>query len=147
MNQSGKYSLAISGTLLLILSAQSLLLAPETQVGVFSTLPTWMVDLLGVAFYFLGMFLVASVLLRYSRAAQTWVYLSTAISLVVIGREYIQVNYIAEGAATLSMALAFLLCNWLPLKRNWIIETMQWTNLGIGAGLFMRPEFLRPFCY
>jgi HD-GYP domain-containing protein (c-di-GMP phosphodiesterase class II) len=140
MNQSGKYSLAISGTLLLILSAQSLLLAPETQVGVFSTLPTWMVDLLGVAFYFLGMFLVASVLLRYSRAAQTWVYLSTAISLVVIGREYIQVNYIAEGAATLSMALAFLLCNWLPLKRNWIIETMQWTNLGIGAGLFMRPE-------
>lgn len=140
MNQSGKYSLAISGTLLLTLSAQSLLLAPEAQTNLFSTLPTWMVDLLGVAFYFIGIFLTASVLLGYSRAAQTWVYLSTAISLVVIGWEFIQANYIVEGIVIFGMALAFILCNWLPLKRNWIIETMQWTNLALGAGLFMRPK-------
>jgi HD-GYP domain-containing protein (c-di-GMP phosphodiesterase class II)/putative methionine-R-sulfoxide reductase with GAF domain len=140
MDRSGKYSLALSGTLLLTLSAQSLLLATETQVSIFSTLPAWMADLLGAAFYFLGIFLAASVLLGYSKAAQTWVFLSTSISLIVIGREYIQVNYIAEGAVTLSMALAFLLCNWLTPKRHWMIETMQWTNLVIGAGLFIRPN-------
>ena len=51
MNQSGKYSLAISGALLLTLSAQSLLLAPEAQTTALSTLPTWKVDMLGVVFY------------------------------------------------------------------------------------------------
>jgi HD-GYP domain-containing protein (c-di-GMP phosphodiesterase class II)/putative methionine-R-sulfoxide reductase with GAF domain len=140
MNQSGKYSLAISGTLLLTLSAQSLLLAPEAQANVFSTLPTWMVDLLGVVFYFLGIFIVASVLLGYSRAAQTWIYFSTAISLTIIGWEYIQVSYIVEGVVILSMALAFLLCNWLSLKRGWIVETIQWANLAIGTGFFMLPK-------
>lgn len=140
MNPSKKYSLAIIGTLLLTLSAQSVLLAPQVQASVLRNLPTLMVDLLGVAFYFLGIFVIVSVLLGYPKAAQTWVNLSTSISLVVIGWEYFQVNYIAEGAVILSMALAFLLCNWIPLKRDWIIETMQWANLAIGAGLFMRPE-------
>jgi HD-GYP domain-containing protein (c-di-GMP phosphodiesterase class II)/putative methionine-R-sulfoxide reductase with GAF domain len=140
MNPFGKYSLAIGGTLLLTLSAQSLLLAPEIQTRLFLSLPAWLVDALGVAFYFLGILGMSSVLLNYPREVQTWVNLATSIALVVIGREYLQVGFIVEGAVLLTVALAFLLCNWLTLKRPWMIETLQWTNLMIGAGIFLRPD-------
>jgi len=139
MDPTGKYSLSITGTLVLTLSAQSLLLMPEAHASLLGTLPVWAVDLLGFAFYLLGIFLIASIFLGYTRAAQTWIYLSSAVGLLVIGWECFQTNSLVEGFVILGLALAFFLSNWLQIKRDWMVETIQWLNLLIGTNLLAQP--------
>jgi putative nucleotidyltransferase with HDIG domain len=139
MNQLKKYPLAITGALLLTLVAQMMLLAPRMQTPLFAFLATGMFTLLGIAFHFIGIFVFSSVLLNFERPALTWVNLAAVIALVVLGWEFIHSQFIVEGAFTLILALALFLCNWISLKRDWLVETMQWANLGIGVGLWFRP--------
>jgi putative nucleotidyltransferase with HDIG domain len=140
MNQFEKYPLALTGALLLTLTAQSILLAPHLQASLFTFLPANMLTFFGVFFHFVGIVLFSSVLLNFEKPALTWVYLLSSISLVLISWEFIHLQLVVEGAIILVLALSFLLCNWISLKRDWLIETLRWANLVIGISIWFRPH-------
>lgn len=142
MKSTGTNSLALSGTLLLTLTAQSLLLAPHLQAAVLKPLSGWMIDVIGVAMYLLGTFLLISVLLNYTRQTQLRVFLTTAIVSLLIAWEFQQGNNLVEAATITGLGLAYLLSNWLTVRRGWLEETIQWLNLLIGLGLLIRPNML-----
>lgn len=137
--KSQKYSLVMTGAFLLTLISQNILVAPHTPADLFASLSGAAAILTGVSFYFLGVFLFASVLLSYQKPAVTWLYLATVIAFFVIGWVFFHAGYLVEGFIVLALALAFFLCNWLHPKFDWLVETMLWANLVIGAGLLLRP--------
>ena len=150
MHQIKNYSLALAGALWLNLVAQDMLLAPHVHTDLFHSLTsTGILAALGVGLHFLGILLVSSVLFSYQKPAITWLYLCTALTLVVIGSIFIQNRLVLEGLAVLSLALAFVLCNWFTPRRDWLVEMMQWTNLLLGAGVLLLPasftSLLAPF--
>lgn len=135
-------SLAPSGLFLLAFAAQFLFLAPREAVGFFATIPPLVSDLLGAAFFLHGILLIASVLLDYPPNIQSVFNLVAAIMLAVISWAYFQFDLLIEGFALAALSLAFVLCNRLTLKRDWLIVVMQWVNLLIGAGLLIHPQLL-----
>lgn len=142
MTEQKTYSLALCGMLLLTFSAQVLLLAPHSQVILITPLTGWMSPLVGASFFLQGVLLIASVLHNYTRISRSHIYLLSSIMLVLIGWAYIRTFYIIEGSVIFSLALAFFLSTRVPTKRDWLVEIMQWVNLGLGIGLLLRPELL-----
>jgi len=140
MNQYKKYPLAITGALLLNLVAQSMLLAPHMQPSLFNIVPAGFSIILGGTFLFVGIFLFITVVLNFEKPALTWVYISASITIVLIGLEYIQAQFFAEGVIVLILALALLISNWISIQRDWLVEIMQWVNLVIGFALWFRPQ-------
>lgn len=132
--------MVLAGALWLNLVAQDMLLAPHVHADLFHSLAsTGILALLGAGLHFLGIFLVASVLFSYQKPAITWLNLCTAVTLVVIGSIFIQNGLVFEGAAVLALALAFVWCNWFTPRRDWLVETMKWANLLLGAGVLLLP--------
>jgi hypothetical protein len=142
MTEQKTYSLALCGTLLLIFSAQVLLLAPHSQAVLIAPMTGWMSVLLGASFFLHGVLLIASVLHDYAQISRTYIHLLASIMLVLIGWAYIRAFYIIEGSVIVSLALAFFLSNRVYTRRDWLVEIMQWVNLGIGFGLLLWPELL-----
>ncbi len=139
MNRLSTYPLALSGILILTLAAEGIFLVPNMQASVFASIPGWLVYGSGSALYILGIFMLACILLNYSRAVQMWVFLFTTFSLGVMGLVLFQKGLFIESVLLGGLALAFLLSNWVPLNRDWLVETIQWINLLVGTGLLLRP--------
>ncbi|RPH59096.1 MAG: hypothetical protein EHM81_08855, partial [Chloroflexi bacterium] len=140
MNRSHTYSLVLSGVLIFTLAAQSLFLAPHLQASVLTSMPRLQVDIFGIVFYLLGAFLIASILLNYSRSAYAWVFLYCAVGLGGMFIVFQQKGLVAESALLMGLILAFLLSNWIKTERDWLVEAVQWINLYVAAGLLLRPE-------
>ncbi len=139
MNRSSTYALALSGILILTLAAESMFLAPHMQASVLDSMPGWLVNAAGAVLYVLGMLLIACTLLNYSRTVQTWIFVFGACGLAALGFALFQQGLIAESILVSAIALAFLLSNWILLKRDWLVEATRWTNLLVGIGLLLRP--------
>src|SRR5688572_3691093 len=139
MNRSSTYALALSGILILTLAAESMFLAPHIRASALDSMPGWLVNAAGAALYVLGMLLIACTLLNYSRTLQTWIFVFGACGLAALGFALFQQGLIAESILVSAIALAFLLSNWILLKRDWLVEATRWTNLLVGIGLLLRP--------
>jgi HD-GYP domain-containing protein (c-di-GMP phosphodiesterase class II)/GAF domain-containing protein len=124
----------------MVISAHGLFFAPSSQALLFADLSQWLIEGLASAFYLLGIFVFSSVFLGYSNRARVGVDVAAAITLGVLGGEHLRIGNLVEAAVILCLALAFLLCSWVPLKGHWLIETLLWANLLIGAGMTLRPE-------
>jgi putative nucleotidyltransferase with HDIG domain len=153
MNRLNTYSLTMSGVLILTLTAQGMFLAPQLNASVLGSLPRWQIDLFGWIFFFLSIFLIAAVVLDYSRSAHAWVYLYTAVALGSMSLLMLEKGLYTESALLAGLTLAFLFSNWIRLGREWLLESIQWVNVYVGFGLFLRPdlfvagpqyEFFRP---
>ena len=142
MKTRKNYSLATCGLFLLTFAAQYLFLAPHQGLTPPGLIPVLLLDLLGAAFFLQGILLVASALLNYPPGIHTIFNLVSALMLVMLAWAYTQANLLIEGFTLLALGLAFFLNNWWETKRDWLINTMQWVNLSIGAGLFIIPEML-----
>ena len=143
MKATKTYSLAFSGMALLTFSAQLIFLSPRLQVAALPFQNSRLfLDLAGVAFYLLGVILTAAVLLDYSETTQTNIKFIAAIMLIIGGWTYLRIGIFVEVVVFFALALGFVLSTLLTIKRDWLVEIMQWANLLIGLGLLIYPRIL-----
>ncbi len=142
MKSKRNYSLVTSGSFLLAFAAQFLFLAPYEKVGFLAAMPPLVADLLGAAFFLHSILLISSILLNSPPSTQSMFNLVAAMMLALIAWAYFQFDLFIEGFVLSALSLAFVLCNWLRPKRDWLVVIMQWVNLAIGICLLWQPALL-----
>lgn len=142
MNRSQTYPLALSGILILTLTAYSILFIAHTQAGVLDSIPHWVINSIGVWFYILGILLFTSTFFNYSNSVRLKIFFASALTFGISGFFLFQKGLVAESVLLGGLAIVFLLSGKIESDKDWLVETVQWANLLVSIGFLLRPDFM-----
>ncbi len=149
MNRKSSYELSLSACIILAFSAQSILLAPNTQSIILQGLPSWFIACLAVIFLGLTVLLTASVLLNFSDKIFWITQVLAGLMLGLLSIIYLIQKQYAESILLFGMAIGFILSSKANVYHyNWLILVIVPANLTIGLFLVLSPGMLNaPLAY